>query len=73
MKRRNTQIKGISGHELKVRTKVYDAERQELLGDFESRLKASQFTGVPALSIHQYIKRKCRCHKNKLGKILAFR
>lgn len=57
----------------KIRTKVYDVERKQLLGTFESRSDASRFTGVPVSSIASHVRNKTKSVNNKLNKTLCFR
>lgn len=67
------QIKGLSTADFKHKTKVYDAEKQELLGEFASYYEAAKFAGVDPNTVRYHVLRKSRCIKNKLNKILAFR
>lgn len=64
---------GLSSDLSKVKTKVYDVEKKELLGVFESRAEASRFTGVANKRIQELIRNKTRCSKNKLNRTICFR
>lgn len=64
---------GITNEISRRRVKVYDVDKKELLGTFESITEASDFTGVANGAISSYIKGKIKCHTNKLDRVLAFR
>jgi len=56
-----------------IRTKVFDVERKELIGVFESRNDAAKFTGVSIGHITEYVRRKSRCWSHKLNRKITFR
>jgi len=66
---------GLDNDIAKRKVKVYDVEKKELLGEFESMTLAANFTGVSVGRIGSYLRNKGRTKKttNKLGKILCFR
>lgn len=64
---------GRAGDTLKCRTKVYDVANKKLIGVFESRKDAAKFLGVAYRSIHNYVRTKSKCRKNKLGITVAIR
>ncbi len=55
------------------RVKVFDVDKKELLGTFESMTAAGKFSGISTDFVRTCIATKCRCYKNKLNKTLAFR
>jgi hypothetical protein len=64
---------GLNTDGSRIRTKVYDVEKKQLLGVFESRADASRFTGVSVSTITGHVRRKSRSTNNKLNRILCFR
>ena len=56
-----------------IRTKVYDVDKKELIGTFESRNDASKFTGVAHNHIADYVRHKRRVYSQKLLKKITFR
>lgn len=56
-----------------IRTKVYDIERKELIGTFESRNDAARFTGVSLSHIADHVRSKRRVFSRKLNKKITFR
>lgn len=56
-----------------IRTKVYDVERKELIGTFESRNDAAKFTGVYLGHIAEHVRKKRRVFSIKLNKKITFR
>lgn len=65
--RGGTSIKGTNNDIFNIPTKVYDVEKKQLLGTFESRTKAADFLGVSTVTVSKAFKYKHRIHKNKLG------
>lgn len=55
------------------KVKVYDVEKKQLIGEFETAVAASRATGVPASRISRLIANKSKNRTNKLGLVLAFR
>lgn len=70
MKHLYTRI-GLGDHYLSRKVKVYDVEKKELIAEFDSMNEAAKFTGVK--SVREYINKKSRSYKNKLGKVICFR
>ena len=58
-------------HPLRRKVKIFDVTTKELLYTCETGIEAQRITGVK--NVQMYIKTKCRCHKNNLGKIICFR
>lgn len=56
-----------------IRTKVFDVERKELLGTFESRNEAARFTGVSLGHIADHVRTKRKVFSIKLNKKITFR
>lgn len=56
-----------------IRTKVYDVEKKELIGTFESRNDASKFTGVSLGHIADHVRKKRKVFSNKLNRKITFR
>jgi hypothetical protein len=56
-----------------IRTKVYDVEKKELIGTFESRNDAAKYTGVSLSHIADHVRNKRRVYSNKLLKKITFR
>jgi len=55
------------------KVKVYNVAEKKLIGEFESMTKAAEFAGVDMRGVGNYIKKKLKCHKNKLGFTICFR
>jgi len=55
------------------KVKVYDVANKKQIGEFESTTLASAFTGIKANHISNYIHKKIRSYKNKLGITICFR
>lgn len=56
-----------------IRTKVYDVEKKELIGTFESRNDAAKYTGVSLSHIADHVRTKRRVYSHKLLKKITFR
>lgn len=67
------QIRNIDGVPIGGIVKVYDVEKKELIGTFESFVAAAKFCGVSPGLVASAIKQKSRNKKNKLGKTICFR
>lgn len=56
-----------------IRTKVYDVDKKELIGTFESRNDAAKFTGLPLGHIKNYVTKKSKHFSKKLNRKITFR
>jgi len=56
-----------------IRTKVYDVDKKELLGTFESRSQAAKFTGLSTSRMLKYIREKSVHYSKTLNKRVCFR
>lgn len=56
-----------------IRTKVFDVDKKELIGVFESRNDAAKFTGLPLGHIKNYVSRKSKHYSKKLNRKITFR
>jgi hypothetical protein len=56
-----------------IRTKVYDVERKELLGVFESRGDAARYTGIDIRRITDVVRSKSKVYSKKLKTKITFR
>ena len=66
---------GVACVDNRVRVKIYDSIKKELLQICESRVEAAKFTGLDCSSIRSHVKNKTASKptSNKLGLRLVFR
>lgn len=62
---------GTSNLLLKRKVKIYDVAKKELIAEFDNGMDAAKYLGIS--SVNTYIKKKYKCHKNKLGITVAIR
>lgn len=62
---------GINYRHITRKVKIYDVANKKLIKECNSKHEAMEYAGVKG--IDSYLSSKCKCYKNKLGIVLAFR
>lgn len=71
----NNSTRGTFGFQVNtpMKCKVYDADKKQLIGEFESQTACAEFLGIPQGAVKSAIRGKYINRTNKLGLRIAIR
>ena len=66
---------GINGQDVKIKTRLFDVDKKQLIGEFDSRTEAADFIGVQTGTVSNAYKHRgiIKSKTNKLGIRIAVR